>query len=57
VGALSIFLADGVFKWNYVAARRKIQALHRVRDIILSWVATLPLGAVLAVAFYWLLRR
>jgi phosphate/sulfate permease len=28
-----------------------------VRDIILSWLATLPMGAALAVAFYWLLGR
>jgi PiT family inorganic phosphate transporter len=28
----------------------------RVRDIVLSWAATLPLGAALAAAFYWLLR-
>jgi inorganic phosphate transporter, PiT family len=27
----------------------------RVRDIVLSWVATLPMGAILAVVFYWLL--
>jgi PiT family inorganic phosphate transporter len=37
--------------------RRKEADWSRVRDIILSWVATLPVGAVLAVAFYWLLRR
>jgi PiT family inorganic phosphate transporter len=37
--------------------RRKEADWGRVRDIILSWVATLPMGAVLAVAFYWLLRR
>lgn len=29
---------------------------RRVRDILLSWVATLPLGAALAAAFYWLLK-
>ncbi len=37
--------------------RRKEADWRRVRDIILSWVATLPMGAMLAVAFYWLLRR
>jgi len=37
--------------------RRKEADWRRARAIILSWVATLPMGAVLAVAFYWLLRR
>lgn len=36
--------------------RRKEAHWGCVRDITLSWVATLPMGAVLAVAFYWLLR-
>ena len=36
--------------------RRKEADWGRVRDIILSWIATLPTGAVLAVAFYSLLR-
>jgi len=29
----------------------------RVREILLSWVVTLPLGAVLAAGSYWLLIR
>jgi PiT family inorganic phosphate transporter len=37
--------------------RRNEADWHRVGDIILSWVATLPMGAALAAAFYWLLRR
>ncbi len=37
--------------------RRREADWRRVRDIVLSWVATLPIGAVLAVAFYWLLKR
>ncbi len=36
--------------------RRKEADWRRVRDILLSWVATLPLGALLAAAFYWLLK-
>jgi len=28
-----------------------------VREIVLSWVATLPLGAGLAAGGYWLLTR
>jgi PiT family inorganic phosphate transporter len=36
--------------------RRKEADWGRVRDILLSWVATLPLGALLAAAFYWLLK-
>lgn len=29
---------------------------QKVRDILLSWAATLPLGALLAAGFYWLLK-
>jgi PiT family inorganic phosphate transporter len=29
---------------------------RKVRDILLSWAATLPLGALLAAGFYWLLK-
>jgi len=36
--------------------RRKQADWRRVRDIVLSWLGTLPLGAALASAFYWLLR-
>lgn len=36
--------------------RRKEADWRRVRDILLSWVATLPLGALLAATFYWLLK-
>lgn len=40
-----------------IGLRRHGQAdWRRVRDIVLSWVATLPLGAVLAAGFYWLLK-
>jgi PiT family inorganic phosphate transporter len=37
--------------------RRKQADWRRVRDILLSWLATLPLAAGAAVLFYWLLRR
>jgi PiT family inorganic phosphate transporter len=37
--------------------RRRDADWGRVRDIVLSWVATLPMGAVLAVAFYYLLSN
>lgn len=36
--------------------RRQEADWRRVRDILLSWVATLPLGAVLAALIYRLLR-
>jgi PiT family inorganic phosphate transporter len=35
--------------------RRREADWGRVRDIVLSWAATLPLGAALAGAFYWVL--
>jgi len=35
--------------------RRHQADWRRVREILLSWLATLPLGAALAGAFYWLL--
>jgi len=35
--------------------RRREADWGRVRDIVLSWVATLPIGAALAGAFYWVL--
>lgn len=35
--------------------RRSEADWRRVREILLSWVVTLPLGASLAAAFYWLL--
>ena len=37
--------------------RRREADWKQVRDIALSWVATLPIGAVLAVMFYQLLRQ
>ncbi len=37
--------------------RRREANWRQVRDILLSWVATLPIGAALAVLFYQLLRR
>ena len=37
--------------------RRREANWWRVRDILLSWAATLPIGAALAVLFYQLLRR
>ena len=37
--------------------RRKEADWHRVRDVVLSWLATLPTGAALAVVSYWLLAR
>lgn len=37
--------------------RRQEADWRCVRDILLSWVATLPLGAVLAACSYWLLMR
>jgi len=37
--------------------RRDEADWRKVRDILLSWVATLPIGAALAVAFYRLLMR
>ncbi len=37
--------------------RREEANWRRVRDIVLSWLATLPLGAALAGGFYWLLSR
>ncbi len=37
--------------------RRKQADWGRVRDIVLSWLATLPLGAALAIVFYRLLRQ
>ena len=37
--------------------RRKEANWHQVRDIVLSWPGTLPLGAALACGFYWLLKR
>lgn len=36
--------------------RRKEADWRRVGEILLSWVATLPLGALLAAALYWLLK-
>ncbi len=36
--------------------RHKQADWRRVRDIAFSWLGTLPLGAALAGAFYWLLR-
>jgi hypothetical protein len=35
VGGWSIFLADAVFKWNYIASRRKIPRPHptKIRDL------------------------
>ncbi len=36
--------------------RSKEADWHRVRNILFSWVATLPLGALLAAAFFWLLK-
>ncbi|MBI3669209.1 MAG: inorganic phosphate transporter [Acidobacteria bacterium] len=36
--------------------RRNQADWRRVREILLSWVATLPLGALLAAGFYWLLK-
>ncbi len=36
--------------------RRKEADWRRVRDIVFSWLGTLPLGAALAAVFYWLLR-
>ncbi len=37
--------------------RRREADWRRVRDILLSWVATVPIGAALAVLFYQLLRH
>jgi len=37
--------------------RRQEADWRRVRDILLSWVATLPLGAALAALSYWLMMR
>ncbi len=37
--------------------RRKEADWRRVRDIVLSWLGTLPLSAALACGFYWLLRK
>lgn len=37
--------------------RRNQADWRRVRDILLSWVATVPLGAALAATSYWLLAR
>src|SRR2546422_8298766 len=39
-----------------ILLRRREADWKQVRDIALSWVATLPIGAVLAVMFYQLLR-
>lgn len=36
--------------------RRREAHWSRVREILLSWAATLPLGALLAAACYWLLK-
>jgi len=36
--------------------RRQEADWRCVRDILLSWVATLPLGAALAALSYWLMR-
>ena len=36
--------------------RRKEADWRRVRDIVLSWIGTLPLGAAMASGLYWLMK-
>jgi len=37
--------------------RRREADWHRVRDIVIAWLVTVPMAAVLAVGSYWLLTR
>ncbi len=46
--------AGGIFGIGLL--RRGEADWRKVRDILLSWAATLPLGALLATGFYWLLK-